>query len=260
MTDNRDKILKFLSENHNRQFDQGELQKKVLTDLHKDQVKDLLYQIIDYKSNLIRVFNESNIGILPVQYSSLIDDFLSKGGFTKIESDLNQKNIKSLERESKKDEILDLDLELKRFESKIGKKIVIAGIIIAFFSFLITILTLNFWNQDENQKQQSTQVKRTEFKNGRWISISDSLSGIEIKNGKWIMFYKGMESDSTDIYNFKVDNQSLNTLGTEQKAFEYLRITNKTDTLDYTILEYSDELLSLSYIPRGNTLNYIPEK
>jgi hypothetical protein len=28
----------------------------------------------------------------------------------------------------------------------------------------------------------------------------------------------------------------------------------------YAILEYSNELLSLSYIGRGNTLNYIPEK
>jgi hypothetical protein len=247
MTDNRDKILKFLTENPNRHFNQRELQQKVLSNLHKDQVKDLLYQIIDFKAILMRVFNESNIGILPVQYSSLIDDFLSKGGFTKIESDSKQENIKSLERESKNDEILDLDLKLKRFESKIGKKIVVAGFIITILSFLITIFTLNFWNQNKNLKEQNPLVKLTEFKNGRWISINDSLAGIEIKNGKWIMFYKGMETDSTDIYDFKVSE-------------EYLKLTNQSDTLDYSILEYSKELLSLSYTPRGNTLSYKPIK
>ena len=34
-------------------------------------------------------------------------------------------------------------------------------------------------------------LKITEFKEGRWISTVDPLSGIEIKNGKWIIFYKG---------------------------------------------------------------------
>lgn len=108
--------------------------------------------------------------------------------------------------------------------------------------------------------EQKPTIKLTEFKNGRWISTVDSLAGIEIKKGKWIMFYKGMETDSSDVYDFKVRRKYLKELGTEHKPFEYLTITNDSDTLEYSILEYSNELLSLSYIPRGNTLNYEPEK
>jgi hypothetical protein len=57
-------------------------------------------------------------------------------------------------KENKQDEILDLDVTLKRFESKIGKKIIIAGIIIAFLNFIITISTIKiFENNDANSKK-----------------------------------------------------------------------------------------------------------
>lgn len=108
--------------------------------------------------------------------------------------------------------------------------------------------------------EQKPIIKLTEFINGRWISTIDSLSGIEIKNGKWIMFYKGMKTDSSDVYDFKIRREYIKELGTEHKPFEFLTITNDSDTLEYSILEYSNELLSLSYIPRGNTLNYKSEK
>lgn len=62
----------------------------------------------------------------------------SKGGHLKL---LEYEEIKEL----KQDELLDLDITLKRFESKIGKKVIVAGFIIAFLSFLITVLTLEFW-------------------------------------------------------------------------------------------------------------------
>ena len=114
--------------------------------------------------------------------------------------------------------------------------------------------------KSEIELQQNSIIKLTEFKNGRWISTVDSLAGIEIKNGKWIMFYKGMETYSSDVYDFKIRREHIKKLGTEHKPFEYLTITNDSDTLEYSILEYSNELLSLIYIPRGNTLNYEPEK
>ena len=108
-----------------------------------------------------------------------------------------------------------------------------------------------------NSKKDKKISKKTEFKNGRWISTTDSLAGIEIKNGKWIMFYKGTETSS--IYDFKTRREYIKEIGAE---LEYLTITSDIhgDSLEYAILEYSNELLSLSYIVRGNTLNYIPEK
>lgn len=114
--------------------------------------------------------------------------------------------------------------------------------------------------KSEIRLEEKRILKLTDFKNDRWISTVDSLAGIEIKNKKWIMFYKGMETDSSDIYDFKINREYLNDLGTEHMPFEYLTLTNESDTLEYSILEYSDESLSLIYIPRGNTLNYKPEK
>ena len=97
--------------------------------------------------------------------------------------------------------------------------------------------------------EQKPIVKLTEFKNGRWISTGDSLSGIEIKNGKWIQFYKIGEKESSVIYDFKTLN-------------DYLTITNDSGTFEYYIIEYSNELLSLSYITIGRapTHNYRLEK
>ena len=108
--------------------------------------------------------------------------------------------------------------------------------------------------------EHNPDIKLTEFKNGRWISTDDSLSGIEIKNGKWILFYKGMETSVSNIYDFKVLSKRIKELGPEHKPLEYLMITNDSDTLEYCILEYNSNLLSLSYSSRGNTLNFEPEK
>ena len=110
-----------------------------------------------------------------------------------------------------------------------------------------------------NSKKEKKISKKTEFKNGRWISTTDSTEGIEIKNGKWIWFNKKEETESiVSIYDFKILRGYIKEIGVE---LEYLAIiTDRSDTLKYAILEYSNELLSLSYIGRGNTLNYIPEK
>jgi len=122
MTDNRDKILMFLSKNKDNHFNQRDIQKRILTVLNKDQVKDLLYQIIEYDTNLMRVFNESNIGILPVQYSGLIDDFLSDGGFEKIESDLYSKSNSVKEKELLELDNLKLQKENLIYQKSIREK------------------------------------------------------------------------------------------------------------------------------------------
>ena len=110
---------------------------------------------------------------------------------------------------------------------------------------------LTLWGLQKNriELEQKPILKQTKFKNGRWISTVDSLSGIEIKNGKWIQFYKIGEKESSVIYDFKTLN-------------DYLTITNDSGTFEYYIIEYSNELLSLGYITIGRapTLNYRSEK
>lgn len=68
--------------------------------------------------------------------------------------DFETERIKKAEREAKSDELMNLDLKLKKFESKIGKKLIIVGFVIAFLSFLITVLTLEFWSVDNNKSTQ----------------------------------------------------------------------------------------------------------
>ena len=65
----------------------------------------------------------------------------------------------------------------------------------------------------------------------------------------------------SNIYDFKIRREFIQESGALYKPLEYLTITNdRSGTLEYYVLEYSNELLSLSYIGRGNVLNYEPEK
>ncbi len=117
----------------------------ILKDLNRDEIEFLIREIIQEKPELINI--EKVIGQpFAISPSGLVDSFLKKGGFTKIEQNLEKERIKRIEREAKSDKLLDLDLKLKQFESQIGKKLIIAGFIITFLSFLITALTLEFWN------------------------------------------------------------------------------------------------------------------
>ncbi len=59
------------------------------------------------------------------------------------------------------------------------------------------------------------------------------------------MFYKGMETDSSDIYDYKVTNKLSEYANTKLRPTEFLILTNNSDTLKYEILEYNQELLSL---------------
>ncbi|WP_458628681.1 hypothetical protein [Winogradskyella sp. PC D3.3] len=90
-------------------------------------------------------------------------DIQKSGGWLKHLESLQEDKKKQLKRESKKDEILDLDLTLKRFESKIGKKLIIAGFIITLLSFLITIITIEFWHTDIDKIEQSKKHNKLYF-------------------------------------------------------------------------------------------------
>ena len=126
-------------------FTPESLKEHLFQNQHTDQVEFLIRQIIKERPELIKI--EKVIGEpFAISPTGLVEPFLKESGFTKIESDLEYERIKKTERELKTDKLLDLDLRLKKFESMIGKKLVIAGFLIAFLSFLITVLTLEYWN------------------------------------------------------------------------------------------------------------------
>ena len=104
-----------------------------------------------------------------------IATLLENGGLTKIATDRENERNKKAERELKADKLMDLDLRLRTFESKIGKRIKISGFIILVLSFLITVLTLEFWRTDDNKTTQEPQVIDPQLNKGQ-AKLKDSLN------------------------------------------------------------------------------------
>lgn len=124
----------------------------------KDDIKHLLNLITEHNIEVIKI--RTSRYDLHLKTNERTKSFISDGGFSKLESTKKQNEKKELNREIKQDKILDLDIKLKHFESRIGNKLIIAGLIITFLSFLITVLTLEFWQTDENNKEQKIQIEK----------------------------------------------------------------------------------------------------
>jgi len=75
---------------------------------------------------------------------------------------------------------------------------------------------------------------------GRWVSLDDANSEIEFKDGKKIDYYQKKKLAE----------------GTFVQDGKNLVVNEDGDEFKYTILELSSTNLSLSYLARGNTLNY----
>ncbi len=117
----------------------------------------------DYRKTLIMMLDDVKLIAKPINNSSHIiitkfgDDVINQGGWIKyLENEQNEKE-NEINRQSKADKILDLDLQLKNFEKKYEKKLIIGGFIITLLSFLITVLTVQYMQGDENNKKQKNQ-------------------------------------------------------------------------------------------------------
>jgi hypothetical protein len=86
---------------------------------------------------------------------------------------------------------------------------------------------------------------------GKWTSVEDSNSVIEFNGNTKIDYYSGskMDEGSFGLYEGKSFINSNNN-------GSYLRATIDGDSFDYYIVSVSEDSLVLSYLPRGNTLNY----
>ena len=85
-----------------------------------------------------------------------------RGGWLKHLDEEDVKKRKESERQSKLDEILDLDITLKKFESRMGKRIIIAGFVITLLSFLITLLTIKFFPIESENESKVPQIENNE--------------------------------------------------------------------------------------------------
>jgi hypothetical protein len=85
-----------------------------------------------------------------------------------------------------------------------------------------------------------------DFLEGKWVSLEDKKFELEFKNNKRIEFYSGQKL-SEGI--FKINDSSLVVIDDEVK-----------ETLKYEIIKLNKDSLSLIYLERDNTLNYIKKK
>ena len=75
---------------------------------------------------------------------------------------------------------------------------------------------------------------------GKWISIDDTNSIIEFRDNSKIDYYSDEQLFEGD---FNLDK-------------DYLVVSSNDEVFEYRIIDLSDEILTLMFLPRGNTLRY----
>ena len=131
----------------------------------KDNKEEISYLMTQMKNEIpeFAEFRESRYNVF-IKTNKLTENFLSNGGFSKIEKEKIESEQKIADRELKQDKLLDLDLKLSSFENRIGRKLIIAGFIITFLSFIITVLTIEYWLVDDNENEKVIQTIKQEKK------------------------------------------------------------------------------------------------
>jgi len=89
---------------------------------------------------------------------------------------------------------------------------------------------------------------------GAWTSLDDKNSVIEFKDGMKIDSYSGEEMNK-DEFGF-YDSFSITEESVKKDSGKYLIVGTGEETFEYEVVDISDEILELIYLPRGNTLRY----
>lgn len=97
---------------------------------------------------------------------------------------------------------------------------------------------------NEEEADTVADIDRTKLV-GTWQSTDDPLSKIVFNT----------DGSQQDVYDNKILGSGSWSFY-EQESAVFLRTVIKDETYEYAILEISEENLTLSYLPRGNTLNY----
>ncbi|PZX55769.1 hypothetical protein [Algoriphagus chordae] len=174
----KDIILKAMISNPNRApntfYTPHSLKEHLFPNHNTDQVEFIIKQIINEKQELIKIEKVSSAPFA-ISPTGIVESFLANGGFTKIDQDLETELIKRTEREVKVDKLMDLDLKLKQFESRIGRKIVIAGIIITILNLLISIIGFEFRSSENKQPIETPQSDKRQPIETK-TNVEDSLN------------------------------------------------------------------------------------
>lgn len=101
---------------------------------------------------------------------------------------------------------------------------------------------------------------------GVWQSTDDPNYSIDVtSNGKWTDSYQGADASSTTSETgtyifFASQNPDKDFTGTIVPGVTYLKVTEGSSVLYYSVLEVSGSNLQISYLDRGNTLSFVREQ
>lgn len=93
---------------------------------------------------------------------------------------------------------------------------------------------------------------------GVWINSMDSMSSVEIIQRQWVFKYGNEKPESNDYYNYQIAESAFDKENAIIGGF--ITISNETDTLKYEIDYISDKSMTLTYLARGNSHNYLKKE
>lgn len=101
---------------------------------------------------------------------------------------------------------------------------------------------------------------------GSWQSTDDPNYSVTITaSGKWTDSYKGADASSsvseTGTYElFTSQNPDKDFTGVLVPGVVYVKVSEGSSVLYFSVLEASSDNLQLSYLDRGNTLSFVKEQ
>ena len=100
------------------------------------------------------------------------------------------------------------------------------------------------------EAQSSSQMSMLQ---GNWKSVEDPSSLLTVKGPQWIEQYEGK---ILDAYKFAVTDNCLDFGGTPDPSGKFIAFPDD-EGMCFTILKLTKNVMQLSLVGRGNTLNYI---
>ena len=129
---------------------------------------------------------------------------------------------------------------------------------IKFSYLLIYVLTALFFLQscNENRTIKSIELNNKQtLKNGEWLSLSDSLSGVSIRENK-IAFFKKMEFNSEDICKYTIIDSIYKNGKSKKRIGTFLLVIKNKDTTKYIVLKRSEKSIVLKIEDKKETYNF----
>ena len=118
-------------------------------------------------------------------------------------------------------------------------------------ALLVTGCTLQNTEQTLEAEQTATSLQTIQ---GTWTSTDDANSTVEFIGRTKIDYYEDQAVTQAEFKLYELSPDSSTPQENDDGA--HLVVGNGDDMFEYTIVELTDSILTLTYLARGNTLSY----